>query len=476
MNNFRKIGIVVLILSFVFGLAACNNTERTGGDEIYVTVVDAGFGSEWMEAAADAYTEKTGVEVFVTADPDAMSTVNTIMGTNAEKEDLYFTATSAENLNKWAKNKFLEPLDDILSDTTYGTAATTRVADDTLLKLGKVDEAVYAIPYIYSNWGLIYNSALLEKIDSYGEYTKGEFPKTMQGLIDLCTATKNANLKNDVTGRTVSPFSCGISVLYMDNLFYALWYQQDPASWRAFFDQNNPDAFDRSTFDNETVREAISWVYDLMNPQKVNENGQKVIKTNMVSTAQNNTESQTSFINGDCVFTFCGTWFETEMDQILTETGMSTYHYTAYPTIAGGDKVYSQPNLPGEMFIIPSDAYNVAGAKDFVKFLLSEEGVAVASETLSQPLCFSTDKQVEFTRFGEEIRNSLSNAEIFYKYSDNDVFSTGALTIFKSPNPFSKMANCEFGSNKTTIIEAMVKAETDTLAAYWTSYTQALED
>ena len=53
MNNFRKIGIVVLILSFVFGLAACNNTERTGGDEIYVTVVDAGFGSEWMEAAAD---------------------------------------------------------------------------------------------------------------------------------------------------------------------------------------------------------------------------------------------------------------------------------------------------------------------------------------------------------------------------------------------------------------------------------------
>ena len=151
-------------------------------------------------------------------------------------------------------------VDDILSDTTYGTAATTRVADDTLLKLGKVDEAVYAIPYIYSNWGLIYNSALLEKIDSYGEYTKGEFPKTMQGLIDLCTATKNANLKNDVTGRTVSPFSCGISVLYMDNLFYALWYQQDPASWRAFFDQNNPDAFDRSTFDNETVREAISWV------------------------------------------------------------------------------------------------------------------------------------------------------------------------------------------------------------------------
>ena len=78
--------------------------------------------------------------------------------------------------------------------------------------------------------------------------------------------------------------------------------------------------------------------------------------------------------------------------------------------------------------------------------------------------------------FGEEIRNSLSNAEIFYKYSDNDVFSTGALTIFKSPNPFSKMANCEFGSDKTTIIEAMVKAETDTLAAYWTSYTQALED
>ena len=475
MKHLRKIGVMVLTLSFIFSCSACKSNERVS-EEVYVTVVDAGFGSEWIEAAAETYTEKTGIVVSVTADPDAMSTVNTVMGTNAEKEDLYFSATSAENLNKWAKNEFLIPLDDILADTTYGTAANSRVADDTLLKLGKVDGETYAIPYIYSNWGIVYNSALLEKIDSYGEYTKGKFPTTMQGLIDLCTATKNANLKNDVTGRTISPFSCGIGVLYMDNLFYALWYQQDPASWHAFFDQNDTEAFNRSTFDNETVREAISWVYDLMNPQIVKEDGQEVIKTNMISTAQNHTESQTSFINGDCVFTFSGTWFETEMDQILSETGMSTYHYTSYPTIEGGDKVYSQPNLPGEMFIIPSDAYNAEGAKDFLKFLLSEEGVAVASEVISQPFCFSTDKEIQFSQFGKEIRNSLSRAEIFYKYSDNAVYSPGALTIFKSPNPFSKMANCEFGTDKTTVIDALVKAEADTLATHWKSYTQALKD
>lgn len=481
---------VIAVLAFVmaFAVTGCETDSPRGeitvpdsnprkadlGDDVYVSVLDLGFGTDWVKAAADAYTAKTGIRVFVTGDADLSGTVATKMGTSAEKEDLYFSAFTTQNMNRWTKNNLLAPIDDILSESVYGTSATSRVADPYFLKLGKVGDKTYSTPYIYANWGMIYNEDLLGKIESRGEYTKGEFPKTMRGLVDLCAAVKDANLTNTRTGNTVSPFSCGLGVLYMDNLFYALWYQLDPEGWHKFFDQNNAAAFDRTTFDNDAARTAMEWVYELMNPVDNAHN-------NMVGNNQNHTESQTSFVNGDCVFTFCGTWFETEMKKTLQDVGMTSYRYTAYPVINSADaeanKCYSQPNLPGESFFIPSDAQNVAGAKDFLSFIMSEEGVAVASAAISQPVCYSSNKEIQMTRFGSDIASAVNASEKLYRFSENDVFKTGACTLFQSQtNPFSAMAACSISGGKENVAQTLVSREADALAKNWTNFTRVLDD
>ena len=485
-----KSKLVITILAFVMAMATigCGDRKPRGeitvpdtnprkaelGDDVYVSVLDLGFGTDWVKAAAKAYTEKTGIRIYVAGDPDLSGTVATKMGTNSEKEDLYFSAFTTQNMNRWTRNNLLVPIDDILSESVYGTSAASRVADPYFLELGKVGDKTYSTPYIYANWGMIYNEDLLGKIESRGEYTKGEFPKTMQGLVDLCAAVKAADLTNERTGKKVAPFSCGLGVLYMDNLFYALWYQLDPEGWHRFFDQNNAAAFDRTTFDNDAARTAMEWVYDLMGPVSQSNN-------NMVGNSQNHTESQTSFVNGDCVFTFCGTWFETEMKKTLSQVGMKNYRYTAYPVISSEDatagKLYSQPNLPGESFFIPSDAQNIAGAKDFLSFLMSEEGVAVASEAISQPVCYTSDKTIQMTRFGNDIAAAVGASEKLYRFSENDVFKTGACTLFQSQtNPFSAMAACSVSGTKSEVAAKLVTREADAVAKNWKNYTRVLDD
>lgn len=486
-NLFTKIALVAFAAMLAFAITGCDNVEKRGeitisddnprkaelGDDVYVSVLDLGFGTSWVKAAAEAYTAKTGIRVYVTGDSDLSGTVATKMGTNAEKEDLYFSAFTTQNMNRWTKNNLLAPVDDILTESVYGTSAVSRVADPYFLKLGKVGDKTYSTPYIYANWGMIYNEELLGKFESRGEFEKGKFPKTMRGLVDMCAAVKEANLTNERTGRTIAPFSCGLGVLYMDNLFYTLWYQLDPEGWHEFFDQNNAAAFDKNTFDNAAARTAMEWVYELMAPQTSANN-------NMVGNSQNHTESQTSFVNGDCVFTFCGTWFETEMKKTLDQVGMTGYRYTAYPVISDADaqagKLYSQPNLPGEAFFIPSDAANVAGAKDFLSYLMSEEGVAVASKAISQPVCYTSDKTIEMTRFGNDIAAAVNASEKLYRFSENDVFKTGACTLFQSQtNPFTAMANCSVSGTKAEVAQKLVTREADAIAKNWTNYTKVLD-
>ena len=197
----KKIFAFFMVAALSLMATGCNGNNKNSGniggdgyDSVFVSVVDAGFGSDWIEAVGAAYYEETGVLVEVTADPDIGNSVLTKMGTNAEKEDIYFCAQATSIWRQWAYRGYLEPLEDVLENTKYGKAAVERAVDDTMLGTGTFYNTTYLTPYDYSNWGLIYNQNLLDQIDSFGEYEKGVWPETVQGLLDLCKATKAANI------------------------------------------------------------------------------------------------------------------------------------------------------------------------------------------------------------------------------------------------------------------------------------------
>lgn len=439
------------------------------GDTVYVKVVDAGLGSEWIDALAAAYYEETGIIVETSADPSLVSSVETKMGqSGSEKEDIYFVAQGNSNWLDWTNKNKIAPLDDVAASEKYGSMLSSRVRDDMLLEIGKYGDNIYMLPYVYSNWGLIYNQAYLDRIDSYGEYTKGEWPKTMQGLIDLCTATKNAKITNARTGKTVEPFSCGLTVNYMNYLFYALWDELDSEGLTAYLDQSNKAAYNSSEFNSAEVKQVFEILYDLIGAKSETE-------SNLCANAEDHLSSQTNFVNGNCVFTFSGVWFETEMKKILNSVGLTTYHYGSYPVINPENKSRLYMNLPGEFFFIPSDAENVWGAKDFLAFCMSEKGIAAAERKLNMPLAYTTDEQVEYTSFGQEIAAAVEADEKLYVFSSGDVYKTGALTLFlQNTSPFLQMSKYQLTS-KSEIQAKCINAEIAKHNELWDDYMKHID-
>ena len=221
----------------------------------------------------------------------------------------------------------------------------------------------------------------------------------------------------------------------MDWLFHGLWYELDPEGYTAYYEYNDVDGgYPTSKLDTAAALQALETIYDLIGATSDTE-------SNLVSSAQNHTESQQSFVNGDCVFTFSGSWFETEMGQILGEVGFTDYHFGAYPVYNAGDKTALAMNLPGETFFVPSDAVNVSGAKDFLAFVLSEKGVATAEKTLQFPMVYTTNEEIEFSAFGQEIVDLAKSSNLIYRFAKTDVFRTGALELFiMGTSPFITMA------------------------------------
>lgn len=472
---------LLLVGVMTFSLVACNSDKNNSGptsvegfdytwngeeigDEVYVSVLDAGMGKEWIEMLAAAYYEETGILVNVSADPDLVSSVQTKLPSNAEKDDLYFVNGAESNWLKWTTQGLIESLDDVMVSEKYGTAAKDRAMDSTVLEVGKYSDSIYLAPYLYSNWGIIYNQKYLDQIDSFGLYETGIMPDTVQGLIDLCTAVKAADMTNSRTGRKVAPFSCGLNVNYMNYFFLSLWYEQDAEGYNAYWAQNDKSAFQAQELQSEAVKNALAAINDLMNATSETD-------SNLVSYNQNHLESQQSFVNGDCVFTFCGSWFETEMKEVMQQVGMTTYHYTAYPTLKEGNKPSLNINLPGEYFFIPEDAYNKAGAKDFLAFCLSEQGVAIAEEQLSHPMAYKTaeDREVTVSQFGKEIREAINKSNTFYKYNNTPVYRTGALSLWlQTTSPFITMAKGKVDSSK--VLEQCVNPEIIQHNSLWEDY------
>lgn len=433
-----------------FSVCACSNGNKKDsasvGEDVYVKIVDAGLSKEWLDDVASAYYEETGITVHVSAESGLAAKVLTDMNTpGSEKDDMYFVGQNMEKWIQWTRNGLIESLDDVLSSDKYGTPANSRIVDSAILEMGKIGEHNYLSSYVHSAWGFVYNQAYLNKIESYGEYTKGEWPETVQGLLDLCTAVNNAALVNNRTKRTVKPFSCGFTVNYMNWLFYGLWNELDSEGFNAYFNYNDQNGgYPTDKLVTPATKQALETIYDLIDAKSDSD-------CNAVSWAQKHTESQQSFVNGDCVFAFTGSWFGTEMKKILSEVGLTDYHFGAYPVYNKGDKPTLMMNLPGETFFIPSEAQNKAGAKDFLAYVLSEKGVAAAERRLGFPMIYSTNENVTLSSFGNEISEVSEKANMAYVYSKNEVYRTGALELFLAePNPFIKIAKAQASKDSLT--------------------------
>lgn len=443
---FAKIGGVVLAGMLGLTSVACGSSDnRKGGDTVYVTIINSGFGDKWIKEIADNYEIETGIKVDVYADENLSSSLNQKLQNSNDLDDLYLTQNGYGEYYKWVKADYLEDLTDLFQEKADGDEITLeeKFSDEKIRQLGLVDGKRYVANYYGSIVGLVYNQAMLNQIDSYGAYQKGVFPDTWQGFVDLGTAVNNSGLKKG--SEDVKLLSWSAANGYMSWAFKALWAQLDPTGFEAFYDYDNvSEVAPESIANTQAMVDAINAIQSVLNP--TTENGGYSQNSVKGATGQNHMESQNSFLSGYSVCCLTGSWFETEMDSLITDDIRKNIKFAVFPSATGDakDRIV-QVNQPGEFWMIPNAAANKDGAKAFLKYLLKNENLVRVSEITGSPYAFKYDMpETNLTEWGKQVFNIYNNYKHIVAASVTKVGIAGAMASLPGSEQFKKIAKGEY--------------------------------
>ena len=249
-KTFIKI-IPLVSLLILSGCTGVNNGQH-GGETLIITMSENGYG-RWMEDYAATFERQTGCTVLFNYDSNVNEAMTTLFASSStEIADIYM-ADVTDKWYDWAiqghlaeiKN-FDDRVADVITEGNFGIYNGKR----------------YTLNPWLSPFGIVYNQDKLNEVPSNGDYVQGEFPKTMQGLLDLCDAVNNSSLKAP-NGKKLKPLVYGGNKDELSMIFKCLWAQKDNGSeYTAYLNQNGlvPD---QNCFINDALLNSLKGVRDV---------------------------------------------------------------------------------------------------------------------------------------------------------------------------------------------------------------------
>lgn len=419
-----------------------------------IVAIDKGLGVQWLKELAIVFNNATGSKIQVKADETLNIGLPQYMDAETNS-DVYYTYSSEIQWVRWAIEEKIVPLDDL----------SLSYADPGMAKLGIYQDVRYIMPYSYNPVGFVYNQEYLDEIPSFGEYTQGEFPKTWQGLLDLCTSV-NEKWNKVVNQQKVVPFSWGGSVGDMSYIFYSLWAQIDPDGFAAYYGQNNLNITGKTNHDllvNDSTILAMDSIAKLFRPKLNAQNTYYPSNSFASSTGDSNLIAEQKFINGYCVFTISGAWFETEMQEYIEETEVDFYHFATVPLVDSQKETVTYINTPSEYFMITAKGKNQNQplAKAFLKYLSSEYSMQVYNLLTGCPGTFSYEIPEGISGFATECAKAVQEHKKAFAASDQIPSLSGAVRL-DTNSTFRELATSEFTAEiSRTKLEALYQRQYD---------------
>lgn len=317
--------------------------------ELNIAVFQGGYGREvWDTLAANFEAEHEGVTVNVTANPKLGDVIRPQIMSGNPPDVIFLSATNESGiLQSLIQDKALVCLDDVFDDEMKSRFVAGSLSAPTIAPYG--DGKIYAAPLFYSTMGLFYNKTLFAEKGYEVPHTWDEFfalgDKAKEDGIALFTyAASNAPSYNEIV---LNPMIASIGGAQM--LEDCFNYKEE--AW-------NSDA----------VKEAFG-IY-----QRMADGGYLLDGT----LAMNHTQSQEQFLQNKALFIPNGNWLENEMAETPRAEGFE-FGFTGTPVLKEGDTPCVWSNI--EEIYIPSEAKNVDMAKEFIKFLYTEESIKLLAES-----------------------------------------------------------------------------------------------
>lgn len=478
MKKITKMAMAVTLAASMLITAACGQTgEGTGGNgiaggdgnaekTIHVAAINKGYGIDWLEKMLEEFCSSRDLKyVIYPVYTDGELTQKIEAGEEVCNYDLVFAGT-----DEVADSKYLLDLSDVLASVIEaGDRAGMKISDC-------IDETVYAAledsneegKYYRMPWtgginGLLFNNTAIQK--ALGNDWQSTYPcRTTDELLDLCEALKKAGL---------APFVHAAATNYYSYL-YEGWFAQynGTKGMSDYFNAVYYDFMGEPVVGYDVARNA-----GVLESAKVMEsifaNGYSHEKSNSIDWEV----TQTYFMSGQAAMFSNGDWNNLEMMKQFPDNDirfMKLPMISALGTKLGitdeelasvVDYVDGKGDNPGissgdytemEIFDIVSDARawvasyvdmhnvfvpeyskNAENAKEFLRFMVSDEGQHIFSETTKGlTMCYGYDlsKDAIYNDLSDfaKTRWELARNAKFYIASRAEAYSKAGLAPFQA--------------------------------------------
>jgi N-acetylglucosamine transport system substrate-binding protein len=336
-------------------------TGDTGKNEFENKTLDfymfeGGYGKAAEEAIVAKFEETYGVKVNMVSSPKIGEILRPKMISGMTPDVIMMNLNDSSGIvQALVKEKSILELTPMLDEKALDSDSTVR---DTFLSgfldcsftAPYGDGTTYLLPLLYSPQGLIYNKDYFDK--------KGlKAPKTWDDFFALGEAAKK-------DGRALFTYQ-GIYPSYLEIMLYpAIASANGIDGYKKYVN------YEAGSFKNDAVKQVLT------NFQDISKKGYLLKGT----TAMNHTQSQTAMMQGQALFIPCGSWMEGEMKDAPREEGFQ-FAMCPAPTLTADGKQYASVGL--ETILIPKAAKNPELAKEFLKFMVTQESQKVFAEKAS---------------------------------------------------------------------------------------------
>lgn len=482
MKTIKKIVSIILSLAIIGVFAGCSSSKSkeniNSTSNIDIAYWNSGLGTDWLDAVIAGF-KKAYPEYTVTYSASASSSA-VVANFNGEGDtvDLYMNLKNYDTSN-------LEPLDDVLSATAKGDSKTIgEKFNPSYLELEKTSDGhYYTLTYGGGVVGIVYNKKLFKQADIT------QLPRTTNELTTVC---------DKLYGKDIKPlchFAPSGYWEFMDEVFFS---QYDGLDYyiNNFYACKDTDGTSpsKNLFLKKDGRYETLKAYE------------KFITPEYVLAGSNSLDHvtiQTQFLNGSAAMMVSGSWLSNEMKSIggledfemmktpvlsaivdklttvKTETGLKKL-ISAIDSVTDGEKSLSDYKN-GENYIVdgkevaasdwqyvssarnsvPTNYSNASayipaysnakeGAKEFLKYLYSDEGYTIFSDalhiamplTLSEGLLKTDDwnsyekNQYDMLNKAEHcVTNHIMSKHPIFKYGGADAFAnTEYINLFSATN------------------------------------------
>ena len=458
--------------------AGCGEGTQDYSDDpnvLHISMWEGGYGIQWMEDLADAYEAKNE-NIDVKIDHTTLRDKANIPLTNVSVYDIVIT--DSYQVAKYAlspqysgyDSTFVD-LSDVMNHTPAGESLPIREKfSENVMEWMDLDGKVYYTTVAASLWGLTYNPGLL------AQFGYDHAPRTTQEMKDMFDKIAGENTD-------VKPLIFSGSTDYWNPIVYTWWAQYDGVqSFNSFFKGQTLDGeYLYDIFATDGRRKGVEWAETFLKW------GSGYYDQDAVGYQYK--PAQLKYLQGDAVFMANGGWLENEMSSAFTSAEMANIANMRVPVISDitakfdadsdksdtklreivswidGGKTGAKPSgvsdgdlkivedarsltyLTGaEMTaVVPVTSKKADLAKDFLKFMYSDEGAKVvllsdAGMQLPLKTDFSADEDVlaVLSDFGTSRMEILSSGTMFFRSFKEPIVSSGGLAPYAIGRTFEK--------------------------------------